>query len=161
MLDNHEFSRVFSKGLDLLAIREHSRKELKQKFKRKFADGDDTLFERVLDKLRIGGYQSDERFTENYVRSKLRGGHGPIRVKNELKRKGIADELIVAQMDASDVDTRVILTKLMSGKIDQEFRSLAYLEKQKIKSKVFRQMVGKGYTYKQIIECFNILTKSL
>ena len=45
--------------------------------------------ERVLDALEAQGLLSEERFTEQYVGSRLGRGHGPRRIREELRRRGI------------------------------------------------------------------------
>ena len=45
--------------------------------------------ERVLDALEARGFLSDERFTEQYVGSRLDRGQGPLRIREELRRRGI------------------------------------------------------------------------
>jgi regulatory protein len=48
----------------------------------------------VLDALAEGGLLSDERMVEAYVAERLDKGFGPLRVRQELRRKGLADSLI-------------------------------------------------------------------
>ena len=45
--------------------------------------------ERVLDALEARGLLSNERFTERYVGSRLDRGQGPLRIREELRRRGI------------------------------------------------------------------------
>lgn len=45
--------------------------------------------ERVLDALEARGFLCDERFTEQYVGSRLDRGQGPLRILAELRRRGI------------------------------------------------------------------------
>ena len=48
--------------------------------------------------------QSDDRFTEIYVHSRIDRGFGPIRIKMELRERGIDDELISRYLDDSTID---------------------------------------------------------
>ena len=43
----------------------------------------------MLDALEAQGLLSEERFTEQYVASRLDRGHGPRRIREELRRRGI------------------------------------------------------------------------
>ena len=45
--------------------------------------------ERVLDALEARGFLSNERFTEQYVDSRLDRGQGPLRIREELRRRGV------------------------------------------------------------------------
>lgn len=76
-------------AMDLLARREHTRRELKQKLKKRF-DNDD-LIEEQLDQLQQENLQSDARYAESFLRQRINRGHGPIRIRQEMRQKGIAD----------------------------------------------------------------------
>ena len=75
------------RALKLLARREHARGELAFKLAAAGAGAD--AIERVLDALEAQGLLSEERFTEQYVGSRLGRGHGPRRIHEELRRRGI------------------------------------------------------------------------
>lgn len=95
--DKKEFNSVLARGMRLLAIREHSVLEIGNKLIDKFADYEDvdaSLVFAVVDELVKLDYVSDERFTESYVRSRSNKGFGPIKIKAELKGKGISSGLI-------------------------------------------------------------------
>ncbi|MBI2381107.1 MAG: regulatory protein RecX [Gammaproteobacteria bacterium] len=86
----------------MLARREHSAFELKQKLSAKgFAREAQA---RVLAWLTETGLQSDERFTEVFVRSRRGRGLGPQRIAQELRERGIAEELAAAYLDRNDPD---------------------------------------------------------
>lgn len=79
-----------TRAVRLLARREHSRTELKRKLKKL----DDGSLGSVLDQLEEKGYQSDSRYCEILVRSRINGGYGPLKIRFELKQKGVDDALI-------------------------------------------------------------------
>ena len=45
----------------------------------------------MLDALEAQGVLSEERFTGQYVASRIDRGHGPRRIREELRRRGIGD----------------------------------------------------------------------
>ena len=45
--------------------------------------------EHVLDALEARGLLSNRRFTEQYVGSRLARGQGPLRIREELRRRGV------------------------------------------------------------------------
>jgi regulatory protein len=51
--------------------------------------------------LAEGGLLSEERLAEAYVAERLRKGFGPLRVREELRRKGLADALIEPHLSLS------------------------------------------------------------
>ena len=78
-------------AMDLLARREHSAQELRQKLKSR--DHDDDAIDEVLMALQADGLQSDRRFCESYVNHRVNAGNGPIKIRHELRQKGVADDL--------------------------------------------------------------------
>lgn len=87
-------------AMDLLARREHTRRELTEKLCKKF--GNSCQIEPQLDRLENEGLQSDERFVEAFVNYRANSGKGPIRISQELKQKGASSALIEAYLDSRD-----------------------------------------------------------
>ena len=81
-----------NQALRALANREHSRGELTAKLERK-----GTLREiaiEVVEQLSCDGLQSDERFAESFVRSRVERGYGPILIRQELRQREVDDECV-------------------------------------------------------------------
>ena len=95
-----ENDAVRVRALRLLAGREHSAKELRRKLLAKgHAQPDiEQVIEQVIGELQERGLQSDRRFTEMYVRSRVGRGYGPIRIRRDLYQRGLDDELIDAEL---------------------------------------------------------------
>ena len=89
-------------AMDLLARREHSRRELRDKLKRRFADL--ALIDRELDRLAQEQLQSDERFAASFLRQRVARGHGPLRIRQEARQKGISDKEISAALETEQPD---------------------------------------------------------
>lgn len=89
-------------AMDLLARREHSRRELKQKLKKRFSD--EALIDEQLDRLADENLQSDRRFAESFLRQRLSRGHGPLRIRQEMRQRGISDAEIQAAMTEEQPD---------------------------------------------------------
>ena len=84
-------------ALRLLASREHSRHELGLKLRARGYDAGQV--EAVLDDLGRSDLQSDARMAEAYVAERVRKGFGPVRVRHELRRRGVPEALIDAHLD--------------------------------------------------------------
>jgi len=84
-------------AMNLLARREHSRRELRQKLLKRFNDSD--LVDEQLDRLSQENLQSDIRFAESFLRQRLTRGHGPLRIRQEMRQRGISDAQISAAID--------------------------------------------------------------
>ncbi len=110
-------AEIEAAAVRLLATREHSRHELENKLGRRF---DRDAVEAVLDELVERGLVSDERFTEHYVASRMRKGFGPLRIRAELRERGIDEHLIEAWLDLGDDTWRECLREVARGRFGDE-----------------------------------------
>ena len=106
--EQDDAAAVEAGAVRLLAGREHARTELEQKLRRR--GHAHALITAVLDSLQQRGLLSDERFVEQYVQQRVRKGYGPLRLRAELSRRGVADDLIDRGLDAAGIDWQAILT---------------------------------------------------
>ena len=93
---------LWHSALGLLSRRDHSRLELAQKLRlRQF---DNELIEPALDKLEEQQWLCDERFARIQVRQHVFKRHGPMRIRMELKRKGVDEQLIELALAEDETD---------------------------------------------------------
>lgn len=76
-------------AMNYLARREHSCLELINKLRKRFPD-DIALLQPEVQKLMDDNLQSDKRFAESYVRHRSNNGFGLMRIKLELKERGVS-----------------------------------------------------------------------
>jgi regulatory protein len=89
-------------ALDLLARREHSRRELERKLgARGFAE---ELIAPTLDALEESGELASARFTASFIRMRAAKGQGPARIRAELAERGIDREQAAELIREADVD---------------------------------------------------------
>ena len=89
-------------ALELLARREHSRRELTRKLAaRGFPDD---IVSAALDELERTGALANARFTDSFVRSRIAKGQGPQRIRAELTQRGITDDEADGVLRAADVN---------------------------------------------------------
>ncbi len=100
------------RALDYLAKREYSYTELAQKLSKYVKETDEEAgkdtdeITAILDDFKTRGWLSDKRFTEMLVHAR-KTKFGSARVANELREKGVADELIssaVAEIKLNELD---------------------------------------------------------
>ena len=84
----------------LLSRREHSREELRGKLGSRGFDGE--AIETVLDELRARDWQSDARFAEQYAAARGGRGYGPVRIREELRLRGVDEETRSMCIDEGD-----------------------------------------------------------
>ena len=80
------------KAMDLLARREQSRDELFRKLQK--AGFDENVSLDAIEELAREGLQSDRRFVEAFVQSRIRQGKGPMRIRADLCQRGVRDPVI-------------------------------------------------------------------
>jgi regulatory protein len=93
---------VEAAAVRLLARREHSRAELGRKLAERGAPGE--LVDEVLSELAERRLQSDERYAESLVTSRIGRGQGPVRIRHELAERGVAGAHIDEALAAAAAD---------------------------------------------------------
>lgn len=111
-------SEVRLAAMDFLARREYSKFELRTRLKRRFAD--EAVVEEQLERLADEKLQSDARFAENYVRHRVDRGYGPLRLRAELRERGVSDADADRAMEASAVDWCELASTVLRKKYGQE-----------------------------------------
>ncbi len=76
----------------LLVRREHTARELADKLRRKGLPAQ--AIDAALEEIRARGWQSDRRYAEALVRTRVEAGYGPLRIEQDLRRAGV-DEAII------------------------------------------------------------------
>lgn len=110
LTDEVNSRRAFLKACDLLALRDHSSRELLTKLRQKgYGEG----AEQAVEKLMEEGYVDDERFARAYAAELVRVKHfGKRRIVTELLKKGIDPSLARDIADETEVDEYEILVAL-------------------------------------------------
>jgi len=85
----------------LLAAREHTRAELRRKLGGR-REATPEAVEAVLDALAARGLQSDARYAEQYLAMRVARGYGPVRIRAELRERGVESALIDDWLDERD-----------------------------------------------------------
>jgi len=127
--------QVFDYACWLLARRSYSTKELLEKFHTRFIP-DEQIFSNALEKLEKLGLQSDEGFTESFIR-----GHpawGRRRLVLELKRRGIEEEMIEMFLP-NDADELARCREALEKKLRGEEVPKEYKERQKLSAFLARR----------------------
>jgi len=135
-------------AMGLLARREHAQNELRQKLRRRFDQHE--LIEVVIQALADGSWQSDERFAEAFVASRIRKGQGPIRIAMELRERGIRDDLVAAFVDSSDHSWKSLAADVRERRFGAECPTDV-----KAKAKQMRFLQYRGFTPEQVRASLN------
>ena len=94
------------KAMDFLARREYGQTELIRKLADKGFDRD--VAAEAVTRLTEDDLQSDERFSESFVQSRINQGKGPVRIRLDLGQKGISDSITDVALEEADADWRAM-----------------------------------------------------
>ncbi len=145
--------QLYNAALGLLARREHACQELKVKLQRKFSSKGEMpphLLDTILDDLQNEHYLSDTRFTASYVSYRKRTGKGPVRITQELREKGVSDELIDDYVIPDDEEWFQLACELNERRFGDTGTFEDLESRQKFKAKQMRFLQGRGFTFDQI-----------
>ena len=134
-------------ALRLLARREHSRLELRRKLaSRGYADA---VAESVVARLAADGLQSDERFAQGRVRSAVAKGQGPLKIRADLRDRGVNAEVLAMALDAvtewSAIARRALAKRFgeaMATDGAERARRARFLEARGFSDEVIRETLG-------------------
>ena len=131
------------KAMDYLARREHGRVELAAKLHA--AGFDPTVTEAAIDRLIDDGLQSDARYVEAFIRSRIEQGKGPLRIRADLRTRGIDDRLIEGGIADCGEDWVALARQVRVRKFGAE-RPLAFSDK----ARQMRFLESRGFDGDQI-----------
>jgi len=122
-----------------LSRRDHSQAELLKKLQRKTENQDwiDTIINECLDY----NYLDDQRFTESFIRSSQNKGYGVTRIKQDLKLKGISEQLIKQTFDDNNFNYIDAAQQLLTNKYQEAIVT------QHLKQKVMGFLQAKGHSF--------------
>ena len=134
-------------AMNLLARREHSAIELMQKLKLREHNPDD--ISKVIEKLQADNLQSDERFAESFINQRVNAGYGPIKIRHELRQKGVDEILVEGFLEAFAYEWLERLVQLRNRKYGEEIPA-DYAQKMK----QARFLQNRGFSPESVMRLF-------
>ena len=137
---NSDITKLITK---YLSIREHSKLELHNKLTQKGHDSID--IGDCIDEFSSKDIQSDTRFTEEFIRSKLKKNKGPRLVSSELTIRGISDSLInkkiseISYQEWCNAALKALVKKLHGASVSIDN-----------KDKIYSFLISRGFDHKMI-----------
>ena len=136
-------SKIRIAAMGMLAGREYLQSQLADKLANKF-DNSPYIAE-VLERLAEENLQSDHRFIEAFIRSRISRGQGETRIRLDLKQRG-ANPILVSQLLAeAEVDWFELARQTADIKFGQSQPTDA-----KAKAKRMRFLQYRGFNFDQI-----------
>ena len=106
----------YEEAITLLARREYTRSELEERLLRHEHAPDEV--NALLDHLAEENLQSDARFVEHFVRSRIARLQGPRKISAELSGRGIEREMIARALEESDADWTSLAAEALQRRFD-------------------------------------------
>jgi regulatory protein len=141
-------AQIRERALGLLSRREHSTLELKRKLLQRGYPRD--LAAPVVEALRAEGLLSESRFAEEWTRSRISRGQGPLKIRAGLRQQGLDDAQIeqVLASDATDWGRLAgeVRSKRFGMQLPQSLaersRQTRFLESRGFTAEAIRQALG-------------------
>lgn len=133
-------AEVHDMAVRYLARREYGMEELRRKLVQRGAQFD--IVQQVVADCAEQDLVSDQRFTEMYVRMRIRRMFGPLKIRGELRQRGIPDQLVVAALQIDEQTWFDAATAWAGRRIHGE---LDFTEK----AKIHRKLMHRGFNHEQ------------
>jgi regulatory protein len=134
-----------SVAVKLLSRREHSTLEIRNKLKER--EFESSEIDQAISELVEGGWLSDERFAEAYIRMRQLKGFGPLRIAMELNERGVPESVADSFLQVDDESWRLTLER----QYDKKYKQKA-IEDYKDKAKRIRFLQYRGFALDQIYQ---------
>ncbi|WP_355659587.1 regulatory protein RecX [Halomonas salifodinae] len=133
-------------AIRLLARRDYSRHELEGRLASK-GHSAETIGE-CLDALAEQGLQSDARFAEAFLRSRLARGQGPLKVRAEMGQRGLSREAIDTALGEAEAAGELDWFALAAETLARRFAAPAETPRERARQERF--LAGRGFTFEQV-----------
>lgn len=125
--------------------------ELRDYLKNK--EEDTIIIEEVIDKLIDYKYLDDDRFTKAFIKDKLNFTNwGDYKIKNELKRLGVNEEIIYN--NTTSIDDNIYYERI-NKIIDKDISINKKYSGIKLKNKIYNHLLTLGYSKEKVISIIN------
>ncbi len=98
----------------ILSQSEQTVRQMRTKLLKRGFDAEEV--EIVLQDLQHQNLLSDERFSEQYVAFRINRGFGPVRIEQEMREKGVADDLAEQALDVYSEQWSDVMAKVLDKK---------------------------------------------
>ncbi|MGE4533282.1 regulatory protein RecX [Halomonas sp.] len=133
-------------AIRLLARREYARAELAERLAAKGHAAAEV--EACLDALAEAGLQSDARFAESFLRSRLARGQGPVKIRLELERRGVEREVVATAFAEQEAGGATDWFALAAETLARRFSGPGDSPRERARRERF--LAGRGFDFDQV-----------
>ena len=141
-----ELKKAKNIAFRLLKYRDRSEKEIVNRLKKKKVSRE--VIEKVIAELKSLSLLDDRKFAKSWIQERIRKGYGLLKIKVELKEKGIDQDLLKDLLQDINKDAWVL----------PQIRELAQKRIKKynkidlnVKRKILSYLVRRGFPYEKVI----------
>lgn len=139
--DDSALDKAYRRAIDLISRRPRSEWELRDYLKRK--EYSPATIERIISRLTLSGLIDDKEFARRWVENRrLLKSTSKRRLRQELRQKRVADDVIDQVLAEDETDERVLLREL----VQRKRRQSSY----KDELKLMRFLSQRGFDYDDI-----------
>jgi len=156
-MDKHSFQEALKSGLSYLRARPRSVNEVVEKLRKKQVVDD--VIEKVILELEKCGYLNDEDFSRRWVEGHLHRSGGPQKFAHDLRKKGIAQDIIDAILTeyAPQLSSRDRAVELLR----KQLWRYKFLDSRKARSRMYGFLARRGYDAYAISDIVDMFCKEL
>lgn len=135
----------------LLKFRPRSEKEIYERLKRKKFNAE--IIQKTLFFLKDRGFVDDKYFAKAWVESRIKKPLGLRRLKEELRIKGVAQEIIDSQINETkqDYSESDIVRKIAKDRL----RRIKGIDPQKAKRRIYAYLLRRGFSPEAVVDAIN------
>jgi regulatory protein len=137
----------------LLKFRMRSEREIASRMEKK--DFDPATIRQVISFLKEKGFLDDESFARAWIESRIKKPLGLRRLRDELRLKGVEDEIIARQLERikKDYSEKTVVLEVARNRLSK----LKGIEEERAKRRVFAYLLRHGFSPEIVIETINSL----
>lgn len=135
----------------LLGSRDYSEKDILKKLEKRYNKEES---QEVLEYLLNLRYIDDEKYAKSFINSKYKAGYGPRYIQQKLYLKGIRKSLEEIEGNLLDGD-KILFDKSIITTGDKYLRKQRITDQKKLRERLFRHLVSKGFSYEEIKSYIN------
>lgn len=125
-----------------LGNREHSCQELRDKLQRRGV-ADDVAY-MAVDELAEEGMVSDRRYAQAFARSRVGKLQGPFKIRAELRKRGVSDDLIEESLAGFDEEWIELASQWISRRSNETMDRVE-------KARLYRSGTRRGFSHEQMM----------
>ena len=135
-------------ALRYLSRREYACEELRRKLEQRGVEG--STAEAVVIDLAEQNLVSDERFAESWARVRVQKGYGPMRIRADLRQKGVSDTVIAGVLTNHEDGWYDLALDWARRKHRGEFD-------EKARARLYRAGMNRGFSHDQVMRAIDAL----